>query len=493
MGYQVDRLEEQLALFKRLLEGKQVIKGSQTFYAVLGWLKQYPGIMQGEKAILVRQLCCAYFDLTEVEFFEMLRIKPIGEKDGVYDYQTIEDEFDELVPREGWLRNYIEFTRNLESPFAYHLYAGLSGAGAVLNRRVYIDMGGQFRIYPSLGVMLLGPSGVKKTTAGDVIVGLLQEAELVKVYQEKITPEGLVEAMKGEGNAVGLVYAPEMSVFLGKQRYMEGVIPLITRFMDCPASWSSATILRGNSILKNIAISCLFCSTPDWFIKNTPADTFGGGFIARYLLVVQYGTNRRFPIPHPMPVSARVRLLQELAYLHELEGQVTFSPQVYRRTSGAKEEGVYVDWYDQFKSQPRQPEYEVLATYLERKPIHVLRLSMVLHLSTHGSLEICLDCFLRALKLCNASEKFLPSLMQQMFKTTSGEEQEMVLNMIRKNAGVITHTDLVRRLQYKMKAEQTKAVVSSLKEAEMIREVKDNFSRRYILVEEKKDDEEKSV
>jgi hypothetical protein len=341
---------------------------------------------------------------------------------------------------------------------------------------------GQFRIYPALGVILLGPSGVKKTTAGDVVVNLLQESQVVKVYQEKITPEGLVEAMKGDSNAVGLVYAPEMSVFLGKQRYLEGIIPLITRFMDCPSTWSSATIMRGNSILRNIGISCLFCTTPDWFIKNTPPDTFGGGFIARYLLVVQYGTARVFPIPHPVADATRDRLVAELAYLHGLEGRMSFHQRLYYRNGTGAEEGIYVEWYRHFKVAPRSPEHELLSTYLERKPIHVLRLAMVMHLATHQDLELCEACFLRALRLCELSERFLPTLMRQMFKTTSGEEQELVLNTIRKAGGTINHTDLVRRLSYKMKAGQTREVLSSLKEAEMIREVRDNLSRRYILV-----------
>lgn len=483
----MSELEDQMLLFKRLLEGKTLSRADPAFPEILHWVKQYPGALAGEDAIVLRQLVCSCFKLTELEFLELIRSSSLLASDEARNYAEIEKEFDSLVPKEGFLRNYVEYTRNLESPFTYHLYCGLLGVGAIVNRQVYIDMGGYFKIYPALGIMLLGPSGVKKNTAGDLIVGLIQEAELVKVYQEKITPEGLVEAMKGESNAVGLVYAPEMSVFLGKQRYMEGIIPLLTRFMDCPSSWSSGTIMRGNSVLRNIGISCLFGSTPDWFIKNTPPDTFGGGFIARYLLVVQYGTARIFPIPIPVPESSRGRLVEELATIHKLEGRLDFQPSVYFRNGTGKESGCYAEWYHQFKATPRTPEHELLATYLERKPIHVLRVAMVLHLATHGDLTLCQDCFERSLKLCNLTEKFLPVLMQQMFKTISGEEQELVLLAIRKAGGAITHSELVRKLQYKMKAGQAKEIIASLKEAEMVKEVRDNLSRRYILVEAKEE------
>ena len=161
---------------------------------------------------------------------------------------------------------------------------------------------------------------------------------------------------------------------------------------------------------------------------------------------------------------------------------MTLHQRLYYHNGTGAEEGIYVEWYRHFKVAPRSPEHELLSTYLERKPIHVLRLAMVIHLATHQDLEICTECFLRALRLCELSERFLPTLMRQMFKTTSGEEQELVLNTIRKAGVTINHTDLVRRLSYKMRAGQTREVLSSLKEAEMIREVKDNLSRRYILV-----------
>src|ERR1700739_4072047 len=122
----MSKLEEQINYFRQLLAGKAFTRDSLAFGAVLGWIKQYPGSLTGEEVGLVKQLVCSCFNMEELEFFELLRSSNLERRpDGVQDYGQIEAEFDSLIPNGGWLRSYIEFTRNLESPFAYHLYCGL--------------------------------------------------------------------------------------------------------------------------------------------------------------------------------------------------------------------------------------------------------------------------------------------------------------------------------------------------------------------------------
>ena len=476
-------LQYQILQFRQLLEGRYLTKDNKIFPAVLEWLKQYPGKLSPDEIRDIRHLICRSFQMTDTELDqELSHTKENEAETDTKSYRQIETELDAITPKSGFIRDYVEFTKNIESPFAFHLYSAFVGVGAVVNRQCYINMGGQFRIYPTLGVMILGPSGVKKTTATDIIVGMIQETELTRVYSEHLTPEALIEAMKGENGATGIVYAPEMSVFLGKQRYMEGIVPLLTRFMDCPTTWSSGTILRGNATLHNVGISCLFCSTPDWFVKNTPADTFGGGFIARNVLIVQNGSPRIFPIPTPMQDAARGRLLEELIFLHSLEGEMSFDANVYHLNGTGKETGVYVDWYNDFKTVSKALlAHPLLATYFERKPTHMLRLAMVLHLAEHQNLQICRNCFETAIKISDYMESFLPELMQQMFKTNVGEDNEAVLTAIKKAGGSITHTNIIRKMQYRMKAQQTKEILASLKESEQIEELRDNLSHRYIL------------
>ena len=381
----------------------------------------------------------------------------LGEAEAI----RLEEELSGLLPTTGFIHDYVDYTKRSEAPLAYHVFSCFSALGSVVNRRVWFDMG-YYRVFPAMGIIIIGPSGVKKTSAANIAVDLLREVGVVKVYSEKLTPEALIDAMKGD--STGLIYAPEMTVFLNKVKYMEGMVQLITRFMDCPDKWESGTIMRGQHALTNVAISSLMCSTSDWFIRSTPEDSFGGGFIARNLLVVQEASARCEPIPVPGSTSLYSSLVHHLSGIHQLEGQIRFR----RDTDQAHKE-----WYKtEHQVETKQPEHEMLATYFQRKPDHAKRLAICFHLAHAGDFELCLDCWQRALKLLNWTERFIPRLLEQMFRTSSGEEQEQVLRTIRA-CGVIRHSELVRKLGYRMDAGRVKSIVQSLKEGGQLTELND--------------------
>lgn len=391
-----------------------------------------------------------------------------------YDAQKVENDLDELIPPSGYFRHYVDYTRNSESPLSYHFFSSLVGVASIINRRVFLRWG-LFNYYPATGVILVGPSGLRKTSASDVIVNILQDLQLIDVYAEKITPEALIDALKGE-NATGLIYAPEMAVFINRKKYNEGLIELITRWMDCPDIWKSNTIMRGKGVLHNIGISSIMCSTPDWLMDNLPEGTFGGGFIARYVLNVQEVSPRIITKPEPADPSERERIKLELAYMHTFKGEMSLSAATWT---------AHETWYIAHKNSSAHPEHELLGTYFQRKQGHVLRMAMCLHLATHydtdSPYEVCVDCHNRAVGILDWNEQFLPNLFQQLFKTSSGVDQGEVLKVIRSAGGAISHTQLLRKLQHKFDSGRIKNITGSLKEAGQLREENGMLGHMYVL------------
>lgn len=440
-------------------------------------MRNFPRSLKPFEKEALREQVCETFSITQDQLdYELLKGRngrPKEESDTKKEAIRLESELNELIPRTGILRRYCDYTEHSEAPLAYHVFSFLGVAGAVINRRIWFDMG-YYRLYPTLGIIILGPSGIKKTSATNIAVDILQKLGLVKVYSEKLTPEALIDAMKGD-NAVGLVYAPEMSVFLSKAQYNEGLVQLITRFMDCPDVWESGTIGRGKSVVHNVAISSLMCSTPDWFVSSTPTDSFGGGFIARNLLVVQNSSARCEPIPIPGDPSAARSIGEELAALHSLEGQIVFDRVAWKR---------YDDWYrGEHQDEIKNPEHELLATYHNRKPDHLKRIAICLHMLEHGTFELCGECFTNAIYLLKWTEQFLPSLLAHMFRSPVGEMHDIVLRIIAAKQP-ITHSDLVREMSHRINAAELKIVIQSLKEGNRIVERIDNIGRFYLLMEE---------
>jgi len=481
-------IPEQLALFRGAMEGKKLPRTHPAFEGVTNFLKTlHPGSVPVDERESLKTLVCETFELTTDELIEVVYgiqnnngTSQIGAnfKRSHYDPELAERELDALIPETGFFRDYVEYTSRAEAPLPYHFFSSVVGVAAVCNRRIWVEMG-YFNFYPATGVIILGPSGLRKTSAADIIVKMLQELQITPIYSEKLTPEALIDSMKGE-NATGLIYAPEMAVFLNKQKYNEGLVQLITRFMDCPDEWASGTIMRGKTPLRNIAISVLMCSTPDWFVTNIPEDTFGGGFMARNLLVVQESSVRCEPIPRPGDPTIKERLMMQLAWFHTFMGACKIAGHTGIQGCACK----FCSWYRKHTIDSQHPEHELLGTYYQRKQGHVARLAMCLHVGTHYEYDIhtiCEECFERAVKILDWNEKFLPNLFRQLFKTQAGQDAEIILRAIRSSGGSISHSGLVRKMQYKFAATQVKSIIASLKEAGQLREENNVLGHLYIL------------
>ena len=208
---------EQLETLKLLLQQKKFKRDSEAFAATIEWVKNFPQSLKMFEKEHLRLLVCDAFSLTQEELDgEIVRAGGTNgngshAKRGP-DSQTarrLEMELDALLPRGGFLRRYVDYTSHSEAPLAYHTFSALCAVGCIINRRVWFNMG-YYKLYPTLGIIILGPSGIKKTSATNIAIDLLQQTGLVKVYSEKLTPEALIDSMRGD-EAVGLIYAPEMT------------------------------------------------------------------------------------------------------------------------------------------------------------------------------------------------------------------------------------------------------------------------------------------
>jgi hypothetical protein len=68
------------------------------------------------------------------------------------------------------------------------------------------------------------------------------------------------------------------------------------------------------------------------------------------------------------------------------------------------------------------------------------------------------------------NEQFLPILLKEMFRTAVGADQKYILNIIKQQGGLIEHSTLVRKVQYKMSAASLRQIILSLKEAKQVEE-----------------------
>ena len=96
-----------------------------------------------------------------------------------------------------FLRNYSIMTSGNESPVVYHNWAALSTLSSLISRRVWVDMG-IFTVYPNMYVLFVGMPGIKKSTAMDISLRMLQSLHDIPISPPSVTKEALTQMMAEE-------------------------------------------------------------------------------------------------------------------------------------------------------------------------------------------------------------------------------------------------------------------------------------------------------
>ncbi len=404
--------------------------------------------------------------------------KSLVELEKQFERPTRKLEFEQFVPASGLFADYLKLTASTEPPTVFHFFVLATVIGAALGRRVHFNKGA-YKIYPNLCVMIIAPSGTcRKTSAANIGTKLLVKSGGTLVGGDKPTPEALVDALKDSAEATGLIYAPELAVFLGKQKYQEGMVPLLTALFDCPDEWTSKTIGRGEVSLSNVALSSLFCSTLDWIQTGIAKDAFGGGFMSRFLFVIQESTPRSFPLPPPFDDVLQKAVIERLKRLSFVRGPFLFTPE---------SEAWYVQWY---RSRTSSHGDKRFAGYYERKPDHLIRLGLILKSSQilEAGQKIPKELFLErvdleyALGILDWLEDWMPTTFDEMTTSSAGEDQKRLLQQLKQAGGSIEHSALLRKNSGRLNAEQFRRAIATLREAKLVEF--DGPSRIYYLTSE---------
>lgn len=293
------------------------------------------------------------------------------------------------------------------APARFHLFNALTVAAHALGRRVWLNREAKKATYPAqMMTLLIGPSGLKKTTSSDFAVELLYAARLklathdavrLNVMASRMSTEALwadIVPCDGGGfrrgeetvDAVGLLYAPEMSATFGSASYMEGMSTAVTRLNDAPTggfNWTTGTFERGfiqqyfkkdgdeRTVLWNPCIGMLAGTTPDGLADEMPMHIRTTGFLARVVPVWELYTGRGMNLllgPGRREDDMREPLVEMIAQFAMLSGEARVTPAAERLLNGVWGTG-----------QVRVAEENaMLDAFIEREQDHTHRIAMVM-------------------------------------------------------------------------------------------------------------------
>jgi hypothetical protein len=375
-------------------------------------------------------------------------------------YNEENDSLTELIPAKGYFRDYYLLGESGEICPRFLFFAAAAALGSVVNRKIYFQRGSVETFpttYPNPWIILTAPQGVGRKTSSlrmaYTMLKALPDYSKPNILASKFTPEVLVSSLATKkiaasteypggkmpdvykNNAVGLLYSTELAVLLGREKYLIGLIPLLTELYDCHDEWNSKTIGRGEDVLYNVCLSLIAASTPDWMQKLLPEDAFAGGFMSRILLIAMpINWNKMAPDPIPADPTVRERLLKTVERIANITGQMNWEPD-------AKE--FFLNYY--YKTKKKAPTVLPFEAYKERKHDHLLRFAMLLQISnTYEELVMRKESLETALKILDRAEEETKPVIEFIATPPKMRPARLVLEVIRRHK-VISESQLYRR------------------------------------------------
>lgn len=185
-----------------------------------------------------------------------------------------------------------------EAPHSYILMAVMGILGGVLGRKIYMYYDTWRPTYAMLNVLLIGPSGIGKSTSVSMAKELLPFVPPEKRPQfiagsstkEKLHADLVV-------NPHAIVFASELATLFSKEQYKEGLIPYVTNLLDYEPRVESRSKKDDLTYVENPEVTLLGASTREWLTNMLPDTASTGGFLPRFVPVLEEQRGQRVPNP----------------------------------------------------------------------------------------------------------------------------------------------------------------------------------------------------
>lgn len=376
----------------------------------------------------------------------------------------------EHIPDDSWVRSWHSAWPLVESADSFIIFAGYAILGAFLGRSCWIDHD-QRKLWPMLNTLLIGPSGCGKTTALELgIRNLLEHCPpdmRPAVIEGGGTPEKLHEDFSVRPHAI--MYAEELAAFFNKQDYNQALIPYVTELLNYKPFVERRTKGGGIRVAQQPSVVVLGASTKEWLQKQMPDAALAGGFLARFLIVVEEHKRQRVALPGQL-LTKRARL--DLEHLrHQTTQQfigIVQAAQGPIKFYDMEASDEYVYWYNTY-----QPAGGHLAPFAARAGEFVQRLAMLTAISRNQD-YITADDVKAGIALYDYATRRLATVVVSYSR--EGELLAKVLEVV--GTGVMDAVSMRRAMRHQASARDVDRLVESLISSGELHKTEEGLYRR---------------
>ena len=337
---------------------------------------------------------------------------------------------------DNWLMELSRGVRVTESPEHFWLWSGIFTIAAAVQRKVWLPYGIS-TIYPNLYVMIVAPPGVcRKSPPVKLAKQLLLDLG-IPVYADSPSKRALTKALAKIKETNGFEFwsgdtkiykamssysliSEELSSFLALDP--KGMIEVLTDLFDSSDRWEYKTSDKGEDILFNVCINCLFASTPIWIAANLPAESIGGGFTSRFLMVSGLERARPVAIPEAIPERIYKNLIGDLSRISNLVGPFSWS-----------DDGrdYFVEWYNRLPALTSDIRDWRLQPSIARMHIQVIKTAMALRMAYSDELVLTADDIGQAKDLVDSVVRTATDALDAYGRSPQALNTKQVMTQIR--------------------------------------------------------------
>lgn len=319
------------------------------------------------------------------------------------------------------------FTKRLTSPQSWIDAGFYFVIAAALQRRVWLYGAGEegSELFPNLYITYVGPPGLGKGIILGPVARILRHHKYEKgekirtnvgkelpplfpVGADSITFEELLSAVASAIRCLplpnGKIYSHSSYIFVLEEldslfkRKTQDVVNFLKNAYDCKG-YEYATKHQGKDFIRNLCVSFLAGTQPDFLFDARRSGLFGQGFASRTLFLFE--SAERFSSFHNTQLDSEQREAERdiLLWIHKLAaiyGEVKYDQPTYNFLES---------WYRDILQVQKIKAPARMQEYYARKKVTMLKLAMAMHFAE--SLEMFIPCstFVKAIEWLDRIEK----------------------------------------------------------------------------------------
>ena len=287
-----------------------------------------------------------------------------------------------------WIKDFLESTSNNESPQSYYYWSALAAISATVGKRVWLNRGGVYNLYPNIYVFLISKkSGLRKGVPVKEAKKLVYDVGSIRIIDGQNSIQGVLKELslvhttdKGfiVKEAEGFLITGEFASFM----IQDGVGFSLTTLTDLydtqyhESGFNKRLASQETARLKNPCITGLFASNETHFFDAVPKNAISGGFLARTFCVYEEKRNKANSLTKKQTkIINYSQIVDSLKDISDLKGEFIMDEEAIK---------VYDDWYYEFVEREHDDETGTS----ERISDNLLKAAMLISLSKSRDLLI---------------------------------------------------------------------------------------------------------